>query len=166
MRILLASLAGAALVALPSVASADTRVNGQGTYTDGRTFAVSATIYPDGTATGHATLINRSFSGDKGKGPYQSHIDISCGQRIDDHTVLLGGFATRTNDSNLQDAVYFSIQDNGSPGKNRDEISGAFFFDDNPATTGNPAACLLSTLADEPLNGPILRGNFTIRETN
>ena len=102
MRILFAGLAGVALAAVPSIASADTRVNGQGALYDGRTFAVSATIYPDGTATGHATLINRTFTGDKGKGPFQAHIDISCGYRVDPNTVLLGGFATRTNDSNLK----------------------------------------------------------------
>ena len=167
MRILLASLAGVALIALPAVASADTRVNGQGMIADGRTFAVSATITAGGAASGHATLINRGFSGDSGKGPFRDHIDITCGYRASPTTVVLGG-TSRSNDSNLNgEAVFFTIQDNGNPGKNSDAASGANYFDGDPDTTGtaDPATCL-ATGATDFGSATVLRGNFTIRETN
>ena len=60
--------------------------------------------------------------------------------------------------------MFFTIQDNGTPGKNRDDLSGAYFWDGDPNTQGPPSACLNSTTDDEPLGGPIVHGNFTIRE--
>ena len=162
MRKLLISAAVLAAVATPALAAGVTRVSGQGVLEKGRNFSVSASINADGTASGRATLINRSFSGDKGKGPYQLHVSISCAKVLDDNTVIFGGTTRRTNDSSLVDAVYFSVQDNGQPGANKDRISRAFFFDNDPATTGSPALCQGATLTDLPLE-TIVSGNIQVK---
>lgn len=162
MRTILMPLLAAGLIAVPALAQTTSSVAGQGTLEKGRTFAVSAKINVDGTATGNATLINHAFSGDSGKGPYQLHVDVTCGKRVDSNTVILGGTTRKTNDSNLVDAVYFSVQDNGEPGKDRDKISRAYFFDNDPATTGDPALCLGATLSDLPLE-TIVSGNLQVR---
>ncbi|HUQ13462.1 MAG TPA: hypothetical protein VM055_04220 [Novosphingobium sp.] len=164
MRTTLFLSAAALLVAAPALAAASGSASGQGTLEKGRTFSVSAKIEADGTASGRATLINRAFSGDSGKGPYQLQVDISCGKLLDDHTAIFGGTTRRTNDSNLVDAVYFSVQDNGEPGKGKDMISRAYFFDDDPSTTGDPALCLGSTLTDLPLE-TIESGNIQVRSS-
>lgn len=161
-KYLLAALA--VTIATPALAALGTSVSGQGMLDQSRTFAVNARVNADGTATGNATLINRSFSGDSGKGPYQAHIDISCGKMLDQRTMVLGGFANRTNDSNLKDAAYFIVRDNGEPGGGRDQISRTFFFDDNPATTGDPMLCLGVALGDFPLE-TIRNGNIQVRIT-
>jgi len=129
-------------------------VSGQGTIQDGRTFVVNATIYADGTASGQAVLINRNFSGDKGTGPYTAHIDISCANR-QGNQIFFGGETTRTNDSGLVDAAYFSVTDDGKS----DYISRVFFFDDDPNTTGDPALCLGYRAGDFPQE-EVIRGNI------
>lgn len=160
-------LAGVALSAAgPAFAALGTDVSGQGMLDQSRTFAVSARVNADGTATGTATLINRSFSGDSGNGPYQAHIDISCGKMLDNKTMLLGGFANRTNDSNLRDSAFFIVRDNGEPGGGRDQISRVAFFDDDPTTVDdNPMRCLLTTPADLPPLETIRNGNLQVRVT-
>jgi len=139
-------------------------VSGQGALSSDprRNFSVSAKINADGTATGHATLINKAFTGENGKAPYLLKLDISCGKMVDAKTAIFGGTIARTNDPSLVDTVYFSVQDNGEPGKGTDKISRAFFFDDDPATTGDPALCLGATLADLPLE-TIVSGNVNVR---
>ena len=164
MRTVLFLSAAALLAAAPALAASTGSASGQGTLEQGRTFSVSARINADGTATGQATLINRAFSGDSNKGPYQLHVDINCGKLLDDHTAIFGGSTRRTNDSNLVDAVYFSVQDNGEPGAGKDRVSRAFFFDDDPTTTGDPALCLGATLTDLPLE-TIERGNIQVRSS-
>ncbi len=151
-----------AVLAAPALAQSTGSASGQGTLEQGRTFSVSARINADGTASGRATLINKAFSGDSGKGPYQLQVDVTCGKLLDDHTAIFGGTTRRTNDSTLVDAVYFSVQDNGEPGKDSDRISRAYFFDGDPATTGSPALCLGSTLTDLPLE-TIVSGNIQVR---
>lgn len=152
-------------IAAPALAALGTSVNGQGMLDQGRTFAVSARVNADGTATGNATLINRAFSGDSGRGPYQAHIDITCGKMVDDKTMILGGFANRTNDSNLRDSAFFIVRDNGEPGANRDEISRVAFFDDDPNTVDtNPMRCQLTDPASLPLE-TIRRGNLQVQVT-
>jgi hypothetical protein len=76
------ALAGLCLAVSPAFAADGAlRVSGQGTVQDGRIFVVNATIYADGTASGHATLANHAFSGDKGTGPYTASVDISRAKR-------------------------------------------------------------------------------------
>ena len=158
MRKLAASLIALTMVTTPALAApGDVRVTGQGTLEDGRTFNVNAVLYQDGTARGHATIINRNFSGDTGRGPYRAHIDISCVKQLEDGTVVIGGFAERTNDSNLMDAVFFSVQDNGKD----DLLSRAYFWDGDPNTTGDPAACQLSSAF--PME-EVIRGNINVRD--
>lgn len=143
--------------AAPSLPSA----NGQGILDNGaRTFSFSAQQLADGTVTGQAQLTNRSFSGDNGTSPYKLQIDISCMKSFG-NTVFFGGMTRRTNDSNLVDAAYFSVQDNGEPGKN-DKISRVFFFDDDPTTTGDPALCQHNVMGDFPLE-TIEKGNIQVR---
>jgi hypothetical protein len=77
---------------------------------------------------------------------------------------IFGGTTTRTNDPNLVDAVFFTVQDNGEPGKNMDKISSVFFWDDDPNTTGDPQACLLTGPTDFPLE-TIESGNIQVRSS-
>lgn len=117
--------------------------SGQGQVTDGRTFAFSAKIFDDGTAEGMANLVNRNFSGTNGPSPFKSKFEIKCAKRVG-NVVTFGGMTNRTNDANLDDAAFFSVQDNGEPGRGVDKVSRVFFFDDDPATTGDPMLCLVS----------------------
>lgn len=151
--------------ATPALAAPTASVSGQGALSADprRTFSVSAKVNADGTASGRATVVNKAFSGDSGKGPYLLQVDISCGKVLDDKTVILGGMTRKTNDSSLVDAVYFAVQDNGEPGANSDKVSRAYFFDDDPTTTGDPMLCLGSTLTDLPLE-TIVSGNINVRD--
>jgi hypothetical protein len=157
MRRIFASFIGLALATTPAMAAprGDVRISGQGTIEDGRTFSVSAVLYQDGTARGQATLTNRNFSGDSGRGPYKAHIDISCVQQLDDNTVIIGGFVRRSNDSNLLDAVFFEVQDNGKD----DLLSRAYFWDGDPNTVGDPSACQLTS--GFPME-EVIRGNINV----
>ncbi len=157
----LSVVAIAALALAGPAAGADTvaTASGQGQITDGRTFAFTAEIFADGTADGMAVLINRNFTGDSGKGPYKAKFEIKCAKRVG-NTITFGGTTNRTNDSNLVDAAFFSVQDNGEPGKGVDKVSSVYFWDDNPTTTGDPMACLNSDVF--PLE-TIQAGNIQVK---
>ena len=158
-KLLMAGILGLAMITSPATAArkGDVRIQGQGTIEDGRTFNVSAVLYQDGTVRGHATLINRNFSGANGHGPYTLQIDITCVHQADDGSVFIGGSTRRTNDPSLVDAVFFSVQDNGRD----DLLSRAFFWDDDPNTTGDPAACQLNNAGDFPME-EVIRGNINV----
>ena len=141
-----------------AVAAAGDSANGHGTLDGNRQFSFSATTHADGTVTGHAVLNNPNFEID-GKN-YQLQIDISCMKVVGD-IAIFGGTTKRTNDPSLVDAVFFTVEDNGEPGK-EDRISRAFFWDDDPNTTGDPQACLLTGPMDFPLE-TIERGNIQVR---
>jgi hypothetical protein len=126
-----------------------------------RQFSFSAHRQADGTVQGQATLINPAFSGESGKGPYRLHVDISC-LKVVGNIAIMGGTTKRTNDPNLVDAVFFTVQDNGEPGAGRDRISRAFFWDDDPGTTGDPQACQNTGPTDFPFE-PIESGNVQVR---
>jgi hypothetical protein len=89
-------------------------------------------------------------------------VDISC-MKVIGNIAFFGGLTRRTNDPNLDEAVYFSVQDNGEPGKERDQISSVFFFDDDPTTTGDPQLCQGNVVGDFPMM-PIDSGNIQIRQ--
>jgi hypothetical protein len=125
-----------------------------------RQFSFEAHRNNDGTVKGHAILHNASFNGANGKS-YQASFDISC-MKVYGNVAVLGGFIRRTNDPSLVDAAYFTVQDNGEPGKNNDRISGVYFFDDNPNTTGSPALCESTSPTAFPLD-PIDSGNIQVR---
>ena len=153
-----------ALVALAFAAPATAAepvatASGQGQIAEGRTFAFTVEIFADGTADGMAVLVNRNFTGTDGPSPYKAKFEISCAKRVG-NTVTFGGMTNRTNDENLVDAAFFTVQDNGEPGKGVDKISSVFFWDGDPATTGDPMACLLSE--DFPLN-TIEAGNVQVK---
>ena len=158
-----ASLVIALVSSVPAIAATGSMVSGQGALSSDprRNFSVSAKINADGTASGHATLINKAFTGENGKSPYLLQLDIKCGKMVDAKTAILGGTVKRTNDPSLVDTVYFSVQDNGEPGAGSDKVSRAFFFDGDPATTGDPALCLGATLTDLPLE-TIVSGNLNV----
>lgn len=123
-----------------------------------RQFSFSATEHADGTVTGHAVLRNPAFQVDGHD--YRLQIDISC-MKVVGNIAVFGGTTRRTNDPGLVDAVFFTVQDNGEPGA-EDKISSVFFWDDDPATTGDPQACLLTGPNDFPLH-TIDKGNIQVR---
>ena len=125
-----------------------------------RQFSFSAQRRLDGTVRGNAVLHNPAFRVGNGQ-KYQLQVDITC-MKVIGNFATFGGTTRRTNDPNLVDAVYFSVQDNGEPGKNRDLMSLAFFFDDDPNTQGDPGLCefVNPTLFGE---GPIDSGNIQVR---
>jgi hypothetical protein len=125
-----------------------------------RQFSFNAKHNANGTVTGQATLINKDFSGTNPNAPYQLKIDITCMKTVGD-VAIFGGTTKRTNDPSLVDAVFFSVQDNGEPGKT-DKISRAFFWDDDPTTTGDPQACQLVEPTDFPLE-QIQTGNVQVK---
>ena len=144
--------------------------NGQGGLSDGtspsgqpyrRVFAFSARTRADGTVDGTAVLHNPAFDGQNGNQPYSLHVDISC-MKVIGNVAFFGGTTRRTTDPNLVDAVYWSIEDNGNPGAGNDRISRAFFFDDDPNTTGDPQLCQGNQLGDFPME-EIQTGNISLR---
>jgi hypothetical protein len=160
---------GASLLAMFFASSASAAslasASGQGTLDGGaRKFSFSARqLAADGTAKGEANLTNRNFTGANGNSPYQLHIDISCMNMVG-NIAFFGGTVKHTNDPSLVDAVYFSVQDNGEPGKGVDRISRVAFFDDDPNTTGDPMLCTGNTPDDGylPLE-TIESGNIQVR---
>jgi|GEM_PF-1184883 len=125
-----------------------------------RQFSFSAHRNADGTVRGNAVLHNPAFETAKNQ-RYQLQIDIQC-MKVIGNVAFFGGTTKRTNDPGLVDAVYFSVQDNGEPGRDRDLISRAFFFDEDPNTTGDSQLCQGNQLGDFPME-PIESGNIQVR---
>lgn len=124
-----------------------------------RQFSFAARRQEDGSVRGSAVLHNPAFETDKNQS-YQLHIDIQC-MKVIGNIAFFGGTTRRTNDPNLVDAVYFSVQDNGEPGRDRDLISRTFFFDDDPNTTGDPQLCQGNEAGDFPME-PIESGDIQV----
>ena len=126
-----------------------------------RQFSFSARRRADGTVTGNAVLHNPAFDGADGN-KYQAQFEISC-MKVVGNIAVFGGTVRRTNDPNLVDAAFFSVQDNGEPGRDRDKISSVFFNDDDPTTNpGDPQGCQDIGPEDLPLN-TIESGNIQVR---
>ena len=125
-----------------------------------RQFSFSARREGDGSVKGQAVLHNPAFEGENGQ-PYQLKIAISC-MHVVGNIAIFGGTVRRTNDPSLVDAVFFTVQDNGEPGRDRDKISSVFFWDDDPNTTGDPQACLATGANDFPFN-TIESGNVQVK---
>lgn len=167
--IIILAVAGSSISAPKSAAqNPDEAANGQGTILVPnaagdfvrRQFSLSARRYADGSVKGNAVLHNPAFETAKGQ-RYQLQVDIQC-MKVVGNIALFGGLTRRTNDPNLVDAVYFSVQDNGEPGRDRDKISRVFFFDDDPNTTGDPQLCQGNQPTDFPLE-TIESGNIQVR---
>ena len=106
-----------------------------------RQFSFSARRSADGSVKGNAILHNPAFNGANGRN-FQVKVEISC-LKVVGNTAVFGGTVKRSNDPNLVDTVFFSVEDNGEPGKGNDRISGLFFNDSDPnANPGDPQTCL------------------------
>lgn len=129
-----------------------------------RQFSFNAKRNSDGTVTGNAVLHNPAFEGEDGNN-YQAKLEISC-MRVVENIAYFGGTIKRTNDPNLVDTAFFSVQDNGEPGKGRDKISGLVFYDDDPNNNpGDPQLCQISDT--QPQLAPtetIESGNIQVRQ--
>lgn len=158
---LVAALASGALATV-ALAASGASASGHGALEtpDGlRQFSFSATEHADGSVTGNAVLHNPAFRVDGQD--YQLQIDVSC-LKVVGNIAIFGGTTQRTNDPSLVDAVFFTVQDNGEPGK-QDKLSLVFFWDDDPTTTGEPQACLQTGPTDFPLE-TIVKGNIQVRQ--
>ncbi len=125
-----------------------------------RQFSFSAHRNADGSVKGNAVLHNPEYTVSNGK-KYQLQIDIVC-MKIVGNYAIFSGTTKRTNDPTLVDVASFIVQDNGEPGKNSDQISRVFFYDDDPATTGDPQVCQNTNPTDYPLE-KIESGNIQVR---
>lgn len=163
---LAASVALCLSVSPTAQAAAETAsANGQGTLDSGaRHFSFSAKQNADGTVSGHATLTNKSFTGTNGTSPYKLQIEIVCMNDVGNNTVYFGGNVKSTNEGDpvYHDSVFFAVQDNGEPGKGVDKISRAYFWDYDPAVTGDPMACENNVAGDFPLE-TIEAGNVQVK---
>jgi hypothetical protein len=78
------------------------------------------------------------------------------------NTAFFGGWGNpNDNDPVFQDAVFFSVQDNGEPGKT-DMISRVYAWDADPAIGGNPGACQFNVPGDLPME-TIQGGNIQVK---
>lgn len=170
---LFAILVGSLAISLRSEAAGPGEsANGQGTLIvqdeNGkdvrRTFSLSAQRQKDGTVKGHAVLHNPAFTGDNEHSPYMLQIDVSC-LKVVGNIAYMGGTTRKTNDPSLVDAVFFAVQDNGEPGKGKDMISRAYFWDDDPTTTGDPQACQSLPDPTGPVPDEVIEaGNIQVRQ--
>ena len=128
-----------------------------------RQFSFSARRNSDGTVTGHAVLHNPAFDGANGNN-YQAKLEISC-MRVVGNTAYFGGTIKRTNDPNLVDTAFFSVQDNGEPGADRDKISGLAFADEIPGNDpGDPQYCQFLDTDPNIVLETIESGNIQVRQ--
>jgi hypothetical protein len=164
-KVLMGGVVVAALVLSGlAVAAAGDQAEGHGTLAGKRQFSFNAHVNSDGSVTGQAELVNPNFTGANGKSPYRAHVEISC-MKVIGNVAFFGGLVTSTNDTGggvFTGAVYFSVQDNGEPGKSNDLLSPLFFFDDDPNTVGDPALCQGNQLGDFPMD-PIQAGNIQVK---
>lgn len=112
-----------ALRTTSAVAAAGPSATGHGTLTlpDGRKrqFSFSAKQRADGTVSGNAVIHNPDFD-------FRAHLDITCLQ-VDGNRASMGGRVS-ANDPALDGLNgFFTVYDNGEPGKNNDTISLVFF---------------------------------------
>jgi hypothetical protein len=117
----------AALIALrptPVSAGAGPSANGHGTLVlpDGskRQFSFTATTKADGTVDGNAIIHNPGFD-------FRAHIDVQC-LVVTANGASIGGTVRSTNDPAFDgQRGFFTVFDNGEPGKGKDTISLVFF---------------------------------------
>ena len=160
----LAVLVTAVLLAAPGAQAApnSSSANGQGTLDNNqRHFSFNAKRAADGSVTGQATLTNKAYSGTNPNSPYKLRIDIVC-MKVVGNTAVFGGWG-QPNDGDpvFMDAVFFSVVDNGEPGKN-DRLSRVYAWDYDPAIGGDPMACEL-TDPEDLLPETIQGGNIQVK---
>jgi hypothetical protein len=133
---LLVTVKSSAFGGKDSAEGAGILVNGDGSRSE---FSFKAKRNPNGKVTGQATIRNSSYKPGNGQ-TEKIKIDITC-LRIEGNVAVLGGTAKRKNSQAKAEAVYFAVQDNGDVGAGADAIFRAFYFDDDPATDGDPQRC-------------------------
>jgi hypothetical protein len=161
---LLITAMAATTVVLRSTSAAASRpsASGHGTIllqnTEGKTvrrqFSFSAQVMPDGSVKGSAILHNPSFDP-----KYSAQFDITC-LRVVGNRASFGGSIRKTTDPVFNDefdAAFFTVVDNGNPGKINDTISEVFF--DNVV---EPSTCQFIGPNDFP-QIPIESGSVTVR---
>lgn len=154
------------LVTVKSLASsANESAGGQGKLVneDGSRSQYSFNVRrnPNGKVTGQATLRNPSFKTTNGQNE-QIKIDVTC-LKVVGNLAVLGGVTKRKNNQAGDEAVYFAVQDNGNPGAGADKIFRGFFYDDDPATKGDPQLCQTLEASVFPLE-PIAEGNIQVKD--
>jgi hypothetical protein len=143
-----------ALRSTPVSAGGSPSANGHGTLVmpDGskRQFSFSATTKPDGTVNGSAVIHNPGFD-------FRSHIDVQC-LLVTGNRASIGGTVKSTNDPFFDgQRGFFTVFDNGEPGKGNDTISLVFF----DAVVG-PEACQ-QVGPDDFEQLPIDAGNIQVK---
>jgi hypothetical protein len=126
--------------------------------TDGKTvrrqFSFSARVMPDGTVQGSGVLHNPSFDP-----KYDAQFTITCLQVVGNRASF-GASIRKTSDPVFNDefdAAFFTVFDNGEPGRDNDTISEVFF--DNVV---DPSTCQFIGADDFP-QIPIESGNVQVR---
>jgi hypothetical protein len=115
-----------------------------------RQFSFCANTKADGTVSGSAEIHNPDFD-------FRSHIDVQC-LVVTANGASIGGRVRSTNDPNLDgQSAFFTVFDNGEPGKGKDTISLIFFDGDV-----GPDACRFVAPGDFP-QVPINAGNIQVR---
>jgi hypothetical protein len=161
--LLITAMAGTTIVLRSThAAAAGPSASGHGTVllqnskgkTVRRQFSFSARVMPDGTVKGSAILHNPSFDP-----KYSAQFDITCLQVVGNRASF-GGSIRKTTDPVFNDefdAAFFTVFDNGNPGKENDTISEVFF--DNVV---EPSTCQFIGADDFP-QIPIESGSVTVK---
>jgi|SRR5687768_4817636 len=141
--------------------SSNESANGEGTLIneDGSRsqFSFNVRRNPNGKVTGQATLRNPSFKSGNGQNN-QINIDVSC-LKVEGDVAIIGGVTKRKNNQAKSEAVYFAVQDKGEAG---DSIFRGFYYDDDPATEGDPQRC--QTIETEVLVlEPVVAGTIEVK---
>ncbi|HEU4712487.1 MAG TPA: hypothetical protein VFS76_13025 [Pyrinomonadaceae bacterium] len=153
--------ATAAVLHSTSAAAPGPSASGHGTVllqnTEGKTvrrqFSFSARVRADGSVQGTGILHNPSFDP-----KYDVQFDITCLQVVGNRASF-GGSIRKTSDPVFNDefdAAFFTVFDNGEPGRDNDTISEVFF--DNVV---EPSACQFIGADDFP-QIPIESGNVQV----
>lgn len=122
-------------------------------------FSFNAKRNPNGKITGQATLRNPSFKAGSGQDEVLK-IDITC-LKVVGRWAIFGGTTKRKNNQTNVEAAYFAVEDGEEKGE-ADKIFRGFFFDDDPATKGEPDLC--RTLEREVLVfEPIAEGSIKVK---
>ena len=159
--LLITALAATTMLRRTFDANAGPSASGHGTVllqdTNGKTvrrqFSFSARYMPDGSVQGSAILHNPSFDP-----KYDVHFAITCLQIVGNRASF-GGSIRKTSDPVFNDefdAAFFTVFDNGEPGKNKDTISEVFF--DNVV---EPSTCQFIGADDFP-QIPIQSGSVQV----
>jgi hypothetical protein len=116
-----------------------------------RQFSFTAVQHRDGTVSGNAVIHNPGFD-------FRSHVEITC-LVVDGQRASFGGTVRSTNDPALNgNRGFFTVFDNGEPGRGADTIS-LVFFDEQVGVE----ACQSIGANDFP-QIPIDAGNVQVRQ--